>query len=64
MNQYFKRLKTHPGVRSAATLSIAGAYFGSTNTSFPQWWQGALFGFIFMSLFVWGIVLITNIKRK
>lgn len=66
MKEYFKRLKTHPGVGVAIVVSILGFMAGALNKSIPEdkWWMGGLAGFIVTSILAWSCVLLSNIKRK
>jgi len=41
-------------------MDITRWYYKTANV----WWQGGLFGLLFMGLFVWSIVLISNINIK
>ncbi len=63
MRDYFKRLKEHPGKDFGLTMPIFGALAGASNESFPEIWQGALFGCIFAIVIIWPIILISNIKK-
>lgn len=63
MNDYFRRLKEHPGYDFAIFLTIMGFLAGATNKS-AEWWIGGLFGLILCGGFAWGCVLITNRKPK
>ena len=63
MRDYFNRLKTHAGLETATFMTIMGTLAGASNKSFPEIWQGALFGLICVGGLVWIIVLISNIKK-
>lgn len=62
MKDYFKRLKDHPGLGIATTLTIMGGFAGAANESFKNPLNGALFGVIVMGVFCWSMVLISNRK--
>ena len=63
MKDYFKRLKTHPGVNVAIMMTILGFLAGATNKSVTIYWQGGLVGMVFVGGVCWIIVLISNIKK-
>lgn len=63
MKDYLKRLKEHPGIGYAFAFTIMGALSGASNKSAPPL-VGAIFGGFGMGIVVWGMVLISNIKRK
>jgi hypothetical protein len=63
MKEYFKRLKTHNGWGTLFIITILGTLAGSGNKSFPEWWQGALFGGVSGFLFCLFVILFTNEKR-
>ena len=62
MKNYFKKLKSHPGVPLAAFMTVLFVLAGATNKSFsiPA---GMLFGLVGL-LLIWIIVLISNFERK
>ena len=64
MKDYFKRLKNHSGLGTAFMMTILGTLAGAANKNFDVIWHGALFGFIFSSVIVWSIILLTNGKNK
>jgi hypothetical protein len=64
MKEYFKRLKTHPGVPMAFGFTLLGFMARATNKTFPHWWIGGLFGAAFLAIIFWPIVLLSNIKRN
>lgn len=65
MKDYFKRLKTHPGISMAVFMTILGFLFGGgTNKSLYTWLQHGLFGALCMGVLAWSIVLISNIKIR
>lgn len=64
MSNYFKRLKTHPGLGTATFMTILGTLAGASNKNFDPIWHGALFGFLLSGIICWSVVLITNIKKK
>ena len=64
MREYFKRLKTHAGWDMMFVTTILTVIAGSGNKSFPEWWQGALFGGITGFLVCLFIILLTNGKPK
>lgn len=63
MRDYFKRLKDHPGNHVALMMTLLGFVARATNRSF-EWWQGGLFGMLFLGFFSWSAVLISNFKRR
>lgn len=63
MRDYFKRLKNHAGLDTATFMTIMGTLAGASNKTFPEIWQGALFGLIVVGSIVWTIVLISNFKN-
>jgi len=63
MIDYFKRLKTHSGIGTACFMTVLGTLAGGSNESFDVIWHGMLFGFIFTSVIVWSMVLLTNGKN-
>lgn len=62
MKDYFKRLKDHPGTGIATAMTLFGGLAGATNHTFTHWYNGLLFGLVFMAIFTWGIVLLSNFK--
>jgi len=62
MKDYFKRLKDHPGVKVATLMTAICVFVGAGNSTFSSGWYGAAFGFT-ISLIIWLMVLISNIKR-
>jgi len=62
MWNYFKRLKTHPGVPVATVMTIVGSLIGASNQSFPIV-DGMVFGGLFMGGFCWSLVLLSNLKK-
>jgi hypothetical protein len=62
MRDYFKRLKSHPGLGIAGIMTVLGAFAGASNESFQNPLHGALFGIILVGLFVWLPVLLSNRK--
>ena len=63
MKNYFKRLKEHPGLSIAIPMTVLGALGGAANQSFPDWWQGALFGIGVMFVACWIPVLLSNLRK-
>jgi hypothetical protein len=61
MRDYFKRLKSHPGLGIAVIMTVLGA-FALAIKSFQNPLHGALFGIIIVGLFVWLPVLLSNRK--
>lgn len=64
MKDYFKRLKNHAGLSTAFVLMIMGFLAGAGNKSFAIWWHGGLFGAIFISVFCFGAILLSNFKSE
>ncbi len=62
MKEYFQRLKTHPGLSVAFIMTLLIFIAVSTNESVKSLKDVFIFGSI-CSLFVWSIVLISNIKK-
>lgn len=60
---YFKRLIKHPGFDIAVVMTILSFFAGATNKS-ANWWVGGLFGLLICVIFVWSILLITNIEKN
>jgi hypothetical protein len=63
MKDYFKRLRTHPGVPVASVMTVVGSLAGASNQSFPIA-DGMVFGGLFMGGFCWSVVLLSNFKSK
>ena len=63
MKQYFKRLKTHPGLFPSFVFTIPCIAAGATNEHIKHWYNGALLGLGIGSIFLI-IVLLSNIKTK
>ena len=61
MIEYFKRLKTHPGIEYGIMLPILSFLVGATNTSVP-WYVGGIFFGSLMTIIVWAVILISNRK--
>jgi len=62
VREYFKRLKTHPGLGIASIMTFVGALAGGMNPSF-QVVDGLIFGGLVMGGFCWGAVLISNFRK-
>jgi len=62
MKNYFKRLKTHPGLGFATMLTILMFLAAASNKSVDSVLGVLILGGI-GSLLVWSIVLISNINR-
>jgi hypothetical protein len=62
IKNYFKALKSHPGVPTAITLTCIYMFIGATSTTFEDMVNGAILGLLGSSIF-WIILLISNIGR-
>lgn len=62
MLEYFKRLRSHPGIGYAILFSVLGFLAGAQNTSAKIWWHGGLWGFAVSFIFYFGIVLVSNFQ--
>ena len=63
MNDYFKRLKDHPGIGVAAMLTLMVFLAVGTNKTVHSIGDVLIFGGI-LSSFIWMFVLISNFKRR
>ncbi len=62
MKDYFKRLKTHPGLGLAAIMTFFCFTAAAKNPNIESWKGVLLLGGIASSIF-WGTVLISNRKK-
>jgi len=59
MRDYFARLKTHSGLRTATFMTALGFLAGASNKSATTWYIGGLFVMLAMGIFVEGNTFIT-----
>lgn len=62
MREYFNRLKTHPGIEYGIMFPILSFLAGATNRNY-EWYVGGLFFGVLMTIIVWSVILISNIKK-
>jgi hypothetical protein len=62
IKNYFKALKTHPGIPTALMLTFIYIFIGVTSSTFKDIINGITMGLIGSSI-IWLIVLISNIGR-
>lgn len=63
MKEYFKRLKSHPGLRIVGLSSVMMPMAAAYNKSIDNFWDGAIVSAIGIAI-MWGTILISNIKRS
>jgi hypothetical protein len=62
IKNYFKALKSHPGIPTALMLTFIYVFIGATSSTFKNVINGITMGLIGSSI-IWLIVLISNIGR-
>ena len=64
MKDFFKRLKTHPGLWFAVLFTVLGGLAGMSNKSIESPVHGFLIGAAVIGFIVWGIVFSSNYKQS